>query len=171
MGKTWCSRRHLRTRTLGGSRRNVHKVCHDGGRTGSARPLAHSSQQRSETQSLQHVPRQQTSQFLEPNSLCPAAMCSRSHLPIQKKGKDSTTRVLRTNRILTSHRSVRTSKALTVIRSDSLSLCLLKLNVIFLVPLLIKSVSSVTEVCMFRRNRTFVAWMARAANLTLPKVW
>ena len=28
VGKTWCSRRHLRTRNLGGSGRNVHKVCH-----------------------------------------------------------------------------------------------------------------------------------------------
>ena len=34
-----------------------------------------------------------------------------------------------------------------------------------------KSVSSVTEVGMFRRSRIFVAWMARAAKLTLPKVW
>ena len=41
----------------------------------------------SEMQSLQHVPRQQTIQFLEPNSLCPGAMCSRSRLPIQKQEK------------------------------------------------------------------------------------
>ena len=80
--------------------------------------------------------------------------------------------------ILTPHRSVRTSKALTVIWSDFLSLCLLKLKVTLhtlnnplLVPLLLKSVSSVTEVGMFRRSRIFVAWMARAANLTLAKVW
>ena len=42
-----------------------------------------------EMQSLQRVPRQQTIQFLEPNSLYPEAMCGRSHIPIQKK--DSTT--------------------------------------------------------------------------------
>ena len=36
-------------------------------------------------QGLLPVPRQQTIQFLEPNSLCPAAMCSRSHIPIQNK--------------------------------------------------------------------------------------
>ena len=38
------------------------------------------------------------------------------------------------------------------------------------VPIPLKSVSSVTEVGMFRRSRIFVAWMARAAKLTLPKV-
>ena len=32
-------------------------------------------------------PRQQTIHFLEPNSLCPAAMCSRSHIPTQKQEK------------------------------------------------------------------------------------
>ena len=58
-----------------------------GGRTGSARPLARSSQQGFEMQSLQRLPRRQTIHFLEPNSLCPAAMCpaamcGRSHLPI-----------------------------------------------------------------------------------------
>ena len=45
------------------------------------------------------MPRQQTIQFLEPNSLCPAATCSRSHIPIQKQD-DSTTRALRQNPIL-----------------------------------------------------------------------
>ena len=35
-------------------------------------------------ESLQHVLRWQTIQFMEPNSLCPAAMC---HLPIQKQEK------------------------------------------------------------------------------------
>ena len=44
------------------------------------------------------------------------------------------------------------------------------LNNSVLVPLLLKSVSSVTEVGMSWRSRTFVAWMARAANLILPKV-
>ena len=60
-------------------------------------------------------------------------------------------------------------QSLTVIWGDSLSLCILKLKVTvptlnnpFPVPLLLKSVSSVTEVGMFRRSRTFVAWMARA---------
>ena len=87
-------------------------------------------------------------------------------------------RVLRKNRVFTPHRSVRTSKALTVIWSDSPSLCLLKLKVTLhtlnnplLVPLLLKSVSSATEFGMFRRSRTFVAWMARAANWTLAVVW
>ena len=62
---------------------------------------------------------------------------------------------------------------------DSLSLCLLKLKVTLhttlsnplLVPLFLKSVSIVTEVGMFQRNRIFVAWMAKAAILTLAKVW
>ena len=98
--------------------------------------------------------------------------------PNSETRKDSTTRVLRKNLILTPHRSVRTSQALTVTRSDSLSLCLLELKVTLhtlhsplFVPILLKSVSSVTEVGMFRRSRIFVAWMARDANLTLPKVW
>ena len=55
---------------------NMQKVCHweAGGRTGSARPFARSSQQGLEM-------------FLEPNSLCPAAMRGRSHLPLQKQEK------------------------------------------------------------------------------------
>ena len=43
-------------------------------------------------QSLQRVPCPQTIQFLEPNSVCPAAMRGRSRIPIQKQEKDSTTR-------------------------------------------------------------------------------
>ena len=38
-------------------------------------------------QGLQFVPLQQTIQFLETNSLCPAAMCRRSHIPVQKQEK------------------------------------------------------------------------------------
>ena len=52
----------------------------------------------------------------------------------------------------------------------SLKVTLHTLNKSVLVPLLLKSVSSVTEVGMFQRSRTFVAWMTRAANVTLPKV-
>ena len=65
------------------------KVCHweAGGRTGSARPPARASQQGFEMQRLQRVPCRQTIQFLEPNSLCPATMRVRSHLPIQKQEK------------------------------------------------------------------------------------
>ena len=40
-----------------------------------------------EMQSLQRVPCRQTIQFLEPNSLCPAAKRRRCHLPIQKQEK------------------------------------------------------------------------------------
>ena len=54
---------------------------------GSTGPLAHSSQQRREMQGLQSVRSQQTIQFLEPNSSCPAAMCGRSHIPMQKQEK------------------------------------------------------------------------------------
>ena len=49
--------------------------------------FARSSQQGFEMQSLQRVPRRQTIHFLEPNSMCPEAMCGRSHLPIQKQEK------------------------------------------------------------------------------------
>ena len=61
-------------------------------------------------------------------------LVSRGHVqpkssPNSETRKDSTTRVFRKSLILTPHRSVRTSKALTVIWSDSLSLCLLKLKV------------------------------------------
>ena len=95
-------------------------------------------------------------------------LVSRGHVqpkssPNSETRKDSTTRALRQNPILAPHRSIRTSKALTVIWSDSLSNPLL-------VPLFVKSVSIVTEVGMFQRNRIFVAWMAKAANLTLAKV-
>ena len=43
------------------------------------------------------------------------------------------------------------------------------LNNSVLTPLLLMEVISVTEVGMFRRSRTSVAWMARAANLSLPR--
>ena len=79
---------------------------------------------------------------------------SRGHVqpksyPNSEKKKDSTTRALRQNPTLAPHRSIRTSKALTVIWSDSLSLCILKLKVTLhtlsnplLVPLLLESVSA-----------------------------
>ena len=38
-------------------------------------------------QGLQRVPRQQTIQFLKTNSLCLAATCSRSRIPIQRQEK------------------------------------------------------------------------------------
>ena len=99
---------------------------------------------------LQHVPTDNSVSGTE-------LLVSRGHVqpkssPNSETRKDSTTRVLRKNLLLTPRRSVRTSKALTVIRSDSLSLCLLKLKVTLhtlnnpsLVPLLLKSVSSVTK--------------------------
>ena len=65
-------------------------------------------------QGLQFVPSQQTIQFLEPNSLSRGHVQPRSS-PNSETRKDSTTRVFRKNLILTPHRSVRTSQALTVI--------------------------------------------------------
>ena len=57
---------------------------------------------------------------------------------------------------------------------DSPSLCLLSLHTLnnsVLVTLLLKSVSSVTEVGMFQCVRVVVAWLARAAKWILPKGW
>ena len=90
-------------------------------------------------------------------------MCSRSHIPTQKQEKDGTTRVLRRQSGHPEHSQ----------SYGALSLCLLKLKVTLhtlsnppLVPLLL-----VSEVGLFQRNRIFVAWTAKAANLTLAKVW
>ena len=92
----------------------MHKVCHKeaGGRTGSARPRARSSQQGFEMQSLQRVPCRQTIQFLEPSSLCPAAMHGRSHLPIQKQEKTA-------EQVDTKHLMWRAAKEPAVIEIDS----------------------------------------------------
>ena len=48
---------------------------------------------RIEMQSLQRVPCRQTVQFLEPNTLCPSAMCGCRHLPFQKQEKTAHQRV------------------------------------------------------------------------------
>ena len=119
-------------------------------------------------QGLQLVPRQQTIQFLEPKSLCPAAVCSRSHIPIQKQEKTAQ-RELRDSALSlhligqSGHPQHSQSYG-----SDFLSLCLLELKVTLhtlsnplLVPLLLKSVSIVSEVDMFQRNRIFV-WILSA---------
>ena len=172
MGKTWCSRRHSRTRTFGGSRRKEHKICHRA-------TYSFVDNRGLKWKACNLYSFATTIQFLKRTPCvprpCAAEVISKFR---SKKRRHNESFETAPYPCISSVNQGILSTIWSDSLSDSLSLCLLKLKMTvytlnnpLLVPLLLKSVSIVSEVGMFQRNRFFVTWMAKTANLTLVKVW